>query len=137
MPINLKKQTCDLIFRVFSISCVFLSHSLSLPSLSTLISQSQSFFIFSFETSGQVHSGSPFRLLLEDARFAANEQSAFIEFAAQGSQCSAEHVAYLDSYSQTSKAQTHIVWLLKDLRASDPKPGFKYCQVTFVFQLNV
>ncbi len=37
---------------------------------------------------GQAHSGSPFRLLLEDARFSGSQ---FIEFATQGSQVSREH----------------------------------------------
>ncbi len=41
---------------------------------------------------GQAHSGSPFRLLLEDKRFSGEN---FIEFAAQGSQCSKEHAQYI------------------------------------------
>ena len=41
---------------------------------------------------GQAHSGSPFRLLLEDKRFKGKN---FIEFAAQGSQCSGEHAKYV------------------------------------------
>lgn len=32
---------------------------------------------------GQVHSGSPFRLMLEDSRW----RGKFVEFAAQGNQC--------------------------------------------------
>lgn len=40
---------------------------------------------------GKVHSGSPFRLLLEDERFDGHH---FCEFAAQGAQCSAEHARY-------------------------------------------
>ncbi len=43
---------------------------------------------------GKAHSGSPFRLLLEDARFNGEN---FIEFAAQGSQCSREHSQYVES----------------------------------------
>ena len=41
---------------------------------------------------GRAHSGSPFRLLLEDARFSGSQ---FIEFAAQGSQVSREHARYV------------------------------------------
>lgn len=42
----------------------------------------------------QVHSGSPFRQLLEDERFT---NCKFVEFAAQGPQCAVEHVEYLES----------------------------------------
>ena len=41
---------------------------------------------------GRAHSGSSFRQLLEDSRFSGNH---FIEFAAQGSQCSREHAQYI------------------------------------------
>lgn len=41
---------------------------------------------------GKAHSGSPFRQLLEDERFSGKN---FVEFAAQGNQCSADHVAYI------------------------------------------
>jgi formiminoglutamase len=41
---------------------------------------------------GCAHSGSPFRLLLEDERFDGEN---FIEFAAQGSQCSLEHAEFV------------------------------------------
>ena len=41
---------------------------------------------------GKTHSGSPFRQLLEDERFSGKN---FVEFAAQGNQCSADHVAYI------------------------------------------
>ena len=58
----------------------------------------------------KVHSGSPFRLLLEDDRF----KGKLIEFAAQGSQCSAEHVEYLKSHPKDTK----IIWFLKDIRGS-------------------
>lgn len=51
---------------------------------------------------GQVHSGSPFRLLLEDKRFSATN---FVEFAAQGMQCSAEHAEWLQARGG------RIVWL--------------------------
>jgi formiminoglutamase len=43
---------------------------------------------------GKVHSGSPFRLLLEDSLF-AELNGKFVEFASQGHQCSAEHWSYL------------------------------------------
>ena len=48
------------------------------------------------------HSGSPFRQLLEDERFDGRN---FVEFAAQGNQCSAEHVSYLHS------KHANIVWM--------------------------
>ncbi|KAL6065220.1 Arginase [Balamuthia mandrillaris] len=44
---------------------------------------------------GKVHSGSPFRLLLEDARFEGKE---FVEFAAQGNQCSIAHANYIKEH---------------------------------------
>ena len=43
---------------------------------------------------GAAHSGSPFRQLLEDKRF-KESGSMFCEFAAQGSQCSGEHVQFV------------------------------------------
>ncbi|CAM4831505.1 unnamed protein product, partial [Rotaria magnacalcarata] len=52
------------------------------------------------------HSGSPFRLLLEDQKFHQNPSNRFIEFASQGSQCSIEHVNYLRSKSPL----TQIFW---------------------------
>ncbi len=50
---------------------------------------------------GRAHSGSPFRLLLEDPRFSGSQ---FFEFAAQGSQVSRQHAHYVRS----KKAQ--IIW---------------------------
>ena len=41
---------------------------------------------------GRAHSGSPFRLLLEDPRFSGSQ---FFEFAAQGSQVSRQHAHYV------------------------------------------
>eukprot|EP00002_Diphylleia_rotans_P011807 TRINITY_DN2322_c0_g1_i3.p1 TRINITY_DN2322_c0_g1~~TRINITY_DN2322_c0_g1_i3.p1 ORF type:complete len:253 (-),score=63.98 TRINITY_DN2322_c0_g1_i3:29-787(-) len=58
---------------------------------------------------GKVHSGSPFRLLLEDERFDGRN---FVEFASQGSQCGAEHAKYIREKGGS------IRWL-KDLR----RPG--------------
>jgi hypothetical protein len=70
---------------------------------------------------GEVHSGSPFRLLLEDPRFAEHlvpldspdQNSAlkphrFIEFAAQGSQCSQAHVDYL---LEAGRGRSTVYWL--------------------------
>ena len=56
----------------------------------------------------KVHSGSPFRCLLEDHRF----NGYFLEFAAQGSQCSVEHVKYLNNHVKNNK----ILWFIKDIR---------------------
>lgn len=52
----------------------------------------------------QVHSGSPFRLLLEDARFRAGGGE-FVEFAAQGPQCAVEHVQFLRDHGG------RVLWL--------------------------
>lgn len=52
-----------------------------------------------------VHSGSPFRLLLQDKRF----NGKFTEFAAQGMQCSAEHAQFV------TDAGHRVVWLSKVL----------------------
>ena len=43
---------------------------------------------------GKAHSGSPFRLMLEDPRFLPNGGK-FIEFANKGASCSADHCSYL------------------------------------------
>lgn len=55
----------------------------------------------------RAHSGSPFRLLLQDERF---DGACLVEFAAQGEQCSAEHAEYVQERGG------RIVWLGKDLR---------------------
>ena len=60
---------------------------------------------------GNVHSGSPFRLMLEDPLF-AQCNGHFVEFASQGEQCSIQHVNYLKS-----RKNTQIYWL-KDLNNS-------------------
>lgn len=52
----------------------------------------------------QKHSGSPFRLMLEDRRWPL-AQGQFVEFGSQGSQCSLDHVRYAQS------KQTKIYWL--------------------------
>ena len=41
---------------------------------------------------GRAHSGSPFRLLMEDRRFSGNH---FVEFASQENQCSREHAQFV------------------------------------------
>lgn len=66
---------------------------------------------------GKVHSGSPFRLLLEDSRF---DPKLFCEFAAQGHQCSGEHARYaLDRGAQ-------IKWLSELKKTSDgPATAFR------------
>jgi formiminoglutamase len=52
-----------------------------------------------------VHSGSPFRLLLEDGQF-VESSSRFVEFAAQGSQCGMSHARFVtETHHQT------IYWL--------------------------
>lgn len=51
---------------------------------------------------GKAHSGSPFRLLLEDTRFDGRN---FLEFGAQGMQCSREHARYVE------EKNGQIIWL--------------------------
>jgi formiminoglutamase len=51
---------------------------------------------------GRAHSGSPFRQLLEDPRFAGRN---FVEFASQGAQCSAQHAAYV------AQSGGRVMWL--------------------------
>ncbi|KAJ3074626.1 hypothetical protein HDU98_010717 [Podochytrium sp. JEL0797] len=58
---------------------------------------------------GEVHSGTPFRELLEDPRFASSPASRahprLVEFAAQGSQCAQSHVDYIHASNGS------VVWL--------------------------
>jgi len=65
---------------------------------------------------GQAHSGSPFRLLLEDSRFAGEQ---FIEFAAQGSQVSREHACYVQDKG------THIIWYSEVSRGDEAAQAFR------------
>lgn len=58
---------------------------------------------------GKAHSGSPFRLMLEDPLFVKNG-SRFIEFASKGASCSNEHFEYIQS------KQGKVIWLEKDIR---------------------
>ncbi|KAI9142830.1 putative arginase [Paraphysoderma sedebokerense] len=67
---------------------------------------------------GKCHSGSPFRQLLTDPSF-RNHNGKFVEFAAQGSQCSAEHVQWLQE--QGGK----VVWL-SELRKDTNTPVSKF-----------
>ncbi|KAL7746234.1 hypothetical protein RI367_008440 [Sorochytrium milnesiophthora] len=53
---------------------------------------------------GRVHSGTPFMQMLQDERF-AQVNGKFVEFAAQGSQCSAQHVRALESHGG------RVMWL--------------------------
>jgi formiminoglutamase len=65
---------------------------------------------------GQAHSGSPFRLLLEDARFSGSQ---FIEFAAQGSQVSREHARYVKD------REGHIIWYSEVSRGDAAAQAFR------------
>ena len=65
---------------------------------------------------GQAHSGSPFRLLLEDARFSGQN---FIEFAAQGSQVSREHALYVRD------KQGDIIWYSEVSRGDSAAQAFR------------
>jgi formiminoglutamase len=65
---------------------------------------------------GRAHSGSPFRLLLEDPRFSGSH---FIEFAAQGSQVSREHARYV----KEKKAQ--IIWFSEVSRIDAATGAFR------------
>jgi len=60
---------------------------------------------------GKVHSGSPFRLLLEDSRFIGKN---FAEFGIQGNQCSQKHTDYIISKGGS------LNWL-KNLRENKTK----------------
>ena len=53
---------------------------------------------------GRVHSGCPFRLLLQDSRYISLGGS-FFEFACQGSQCAAAHVKFVEDN------QGKLVWM--------------------------
>lgn len=65
---------------------------------------------------GRAHSGSPFRLLLEDPRFNGEN---FVEFACQGSQCSKEHAEYVE------KKSARILWLGTALKHGEPDMAFR------------
>lgn len=117
----------------------------SYPNASALLANSKSVYVINIDAhldvrplkeNNTAHSGSPFRLLLEDSRFYQNSSSMhilffffsnlivlcidrFIEFASQGSQCSIEHVNYLHSKSPL----TQIFWY-QSLR-DDPLTPFR------------
>lgn len=61
-----------------------------------------------------VHSGSPFRLMLEDVRF-KQFNSTFVEFACQGPQCSLSHAEYV------RRNGGRLEWLDKMADSHDPK----------------
>ncbi len=65
---------------------------------------------------GQAHSGSPFRLLLEDSRFTGEH---FIEFAAQGSQVSREHTRFVQD------RKGHIIWYSEVSRGDAASEAFR------------
>ncbi|MDH5761929.1 MAG: formimidoylglutamase [Nitrospinota bacterium] len=65
---------------------------------------------------GQAHSGSPFRLLLEDPRFSGSQ---FIEFAAQGSQVSREHANYV------REREGQIIWYSEVARGDAAAQAFR------------
>ncbi|MFQ5673231.1 MAG: formimidoylglutamase [Nitrospinales bacterium] len=64
---------------------------------------------------GRAHSGSPFRLLLEDDRFDGRN---FVEFASQGSQCNQEHADYVRAKNG------RILWL-DEARRGDCMSAFR------------
>jgi len=65
---------------------------------------------------GLAHSGSPFRLLLEDDRFCGEH---FIEFAAQGSQCARSHADFV------KKKGGRIFWLSEIARGDAAGEAFR------------
>ena len=68
---------------------------------------------------GQAHSGSPFRLMLEDPRF-SNTQSLFVEFGVKGASCSQADYEYLQ------QKQAEVFWLDKHIRKHQKDPNSKY-----------
>lgn len=58
---------------------------------------------------GKAHSGSPFRLMLEDQRF-VDTGSIFVEFGAKGATCSNNHYQYLQSKG------CDVIWMEKHIR---------------------
>jgi len=64
---------------------------------------------------GLVHSGSPFRMLLEEPSFKGKN---FIEFACQGVQCSKAHVEYL------KEKGSEVMWL-SEIQKDGPVKRFK------------
>ncbi|ETO28832.1 hypothetical protein RFI_08294 [Reticulomyxa filosa] len=66
------------------------------------------------QKAGLEHSGSPFRLLLENKDFVDNK-GIFSEFAAQGHQCSMEHYDYIKKHNNGANEHA-ILWLTQVLR---------------------
>ncbi|GIQ89992.1 ureohydrolase, partial [Kipferlia bialata] len=56
---------------------------------------------------GRVHSGCPFRLLLESEEFTGS----FVEFGAQSHQCCCDHRDYILGCNQIGRVETEIHWL--------------------------
>jgi len=70
---------------------------------------------------GKVHSGSPFRLLLEDEHF-IKTKSKFCEFGSQGSQCSQEHWDYVLLRTTTAK-----IYPLSKVKLDGIEQAFNAC----------
>lgn len=71
------------------------------------------------ENKDQIHSGCPFRDLLDDPRFgdvSRKDKASFFEFAAQGAQCGAEHASYVTHNGG------HILWL-SNIRSAFEQDG--------------
>jgi formiminoglutamase len=68
---------------------------------------------------GRIHSGCPFRMILEDPRY-SSLQGRFIEFSSQGSQCAAAHVKFVEDHNGT------LVWMRQIRRKLlVPKAGIR------------
>lgn len=63
---------------------------------------------------GRIHSGCPFRILLEDSRY-INLSGKFFEFACQGSQCASAHVDFVEAH------EGKLVWMKEIRRRSIEK----------------
>lgn len=79
----------------------------------------------------QVHSGSPFRLLLQDPLFRNAPGHRFIEYAAQGNQCSAEHARYIQDQ------QGEIFWFSRLLQSSSTTSTSDFASVGQSFRRQV
>ena len=64
---------------------------------------------------GKAHSGSPFRLMLENAKF-LQLQGKFIEFSAKGCSTNTDHYNYL------MERGAEVVWLERDIRRFEVSP---------------
>ncbi|KJE88853.1 arginase [Capsaspora owczarzaki ATCC 30864] len=66
---------------------------------------------------GTVHSGTPFYQLLRDPEF-INAAGKFVEFAAQGSQCSAEHAEFI-------RQRNHRIMWLSEVKSAKKQAGMQ------------